>query len=259
MSEDRFAKFRVPAHPSAKIQKIIGVGSGKGGVGKSTVTSLLAVALMKAGKKVGIMDADITGPSIPRIFGIKDKAVVVRDGMLPAVTENGIKIISMSMLLPHEDQPAVWRGPVISNMLQQFAAHVKWGELDVLLIDLPPGTGDVPLSICQMIRLDGMLIVTTPQGMVSVIVSKAINMAKMMDVPVVGAVENFAAFRCPQCGTVSSMFGDSKTEKLCSDYEIPYLGQLVFDPRRAELCDRGEAEKMDVSEIEDIINKINME
>lgn len=256
MSEDRFAEFRVAAHPQARIQKIIGVGSGKGGVGKSTVTSLLAVTLRKQGKTVGILDADITGPSIPRMFGIREKAVVVRDGMLPAVTETGIKIISMSMILQNEDQPAVWRGPVVGNMLKQFWSNVKWGDLDVLLIDLPPGTSDVPLTICQMIQLDGMLIVTTPQKLVSVIVSKAINMAKMMDVPVLGVVENFAAFRCPECGTVSPLFGESRTEALCQEYDVPCLGSLVFDPRRAALCDRGAAEAADTGELAAIAEKV---
>ena len=202
--------FLEETHPMNNIKKVIGVVSGKGGVGKSMVAASLAVNLKNRGYKVGIMDADITGPSIPKMFGIHGKAEACEEGLIPTAVENGLKIMSVNLLLENEDDPVIWRGPVISGLVKQFWTETIWGDLDYLLIDMPPGTGDVPLTIYQSIPLDGVIIVTSPQELVQLIVKKAYHMAEAMNIPVLGVVENFSYVKCPDCGKEIKVFGESR-------------------------------------------------
>ena len=224
------------------IKHTIAVVSGKGGVGKSAVTSMLAVELQREGYKVGILDADITGPSIPKAFGINGPAMQNEVGILPAETESGIKIISVNMMLSDREQPVVWRGPVIAGLVKQFWQEVFWGELDYLIIDCPPGTGDVPLTVFQTIKLDGAVMVTSPQDLVSLIVKKALNMAKMMNINVLGIVENMSYVVCPDCGKQFSVFGDSTGRY--EELGVKLLARLPLDPSLAALIDNGVIEKM---------------
>jgi len=220
------------------IKHVVAVVSGKGGVGKSTVTSMLAVEMSRKGYKVGILDADITGPSIPKAFGIKDKALQSEIGILPAETKTGIKVISVNMMLPDEESPVVWRGPVIAGLVKQFWQEVVWGDLDYLFIDCPPGTGDVPLTVFQMIPLDGIVTVTTPQDLVSLIVKKALNMANMMNIPVIGIVENLSYFKCPDCGKEFSIFGE-KSDTVASETGIEILAKMPINPEISKQVDMG--------------------
>ena len=226
-----------PANKLSNIKHVIAVVSGKGGVGKSTVTSMMAVAMNKLGYKTAILDADITGPSIPQAFGLHEPAVGSDDGILPAVTKDGIKIMSINLLLPKETDPVVWRGPVVAGAVKQFWTDVCWGDVDYMFVDLPPGTGDVPLTVFQSLPINGVILVTSPQSLVSMIVSKAVNMAKMMDVPVYGFVENYSYFRCPDCGKTVEIFGKSKLSEIALEYSLPVLARLPIDPDRARLCD----------------------
>ncbi|SHH22992.1 Mrp/NBP35 family ATP-binding protein [Tepidibacter thalassicus] len=225
------------------IKKIIAVMSGKGGVGKSSVTSLIAVALRNKGYNVGILDADITGPSIPKVFGINKKRAE-SDGMhiYPVTTSTGIKVMSINLLIEKEDSPVVWRGPIIANSVKQFYTDTAWGELDYLLIDLPPGTGDVPLTIMQSLPVDGIVVVTSPQDLVSLIVKKSINMAKMMNTPIVGIVENMSYFECPDCNKKFNIFGKSNIEEIAKNMDIDVIAKLPIDPQFVELCDEGRIE-----------------
>ncbi len=225
------------------IKKVIGIMSGKGGVGKSSVTSLMATSLQNKGYKVGILDADITGPSIPKVFGINGKRAD-SDGvhMYPVSTTTGIKVMSINLLIEKEDSPIVWRGPAIANGVKQFYTDTAWGELDYLLIDLPPGTGDVPLTIMQSLPLDGIVVVTSPQDLVSLIVTKSINMAKMMEIPILGIVENMSYFECPDCNKKINIFGESKLEEIVKDMNIDILAKLPIDPQFVSLCDEGRIE-----------------
>ena len=241
-------------NPNSKIKLVIGIASGKGGVGKSFVTSTLAHKLASKGLKVGIMDADITGPSIPRAFGLKGM-LETEDGQFisPAVTEGGIKAVSLNLLLEDESSPVIWRGPVLSGLVRQFWTDVNWGTLDVLLIDMPPGTGDVPLTVFQSLPLDGLILVSTPQELVSMIVSKAGNMASMMNVNVLGLVENMAYVKCPHCGEELSLFGDDTVLlKTMEEYKIPLLDKIPLDPSVTALVDSGRTESVDVT---DLLNK----
>ena len=241
-------------NPNSKIKLVIGIASGKGGVGKSFVTSTLAHKLASKGLKVGIMDADITGPSIPRAFGLKGM-LETEDGQFicPAVTEGGIKAVSLNLLLEDESSPVIWRGPVLSGLVRQFWTDVNWGTLDVLLIDMPPGTGDVPLTVFQSLPLDGLILVSTPQELVSMIVSKAGNMASMMNVNVLGLVENMAYVKCPHCGEELSLFGDDAVLlKTMEEYKIPLLDKIPLDPSVTALVDSGRTESVDVT---DLLNK----
>lgn len=241
-------------NPNSKIKLVIGIASGKGGVGKSFVTSTLAHKLASKGLKVGIMDADITGPSIPRAFGLKGM-LETEDGKFisPAVTEGGIKAVSLNLLLEDESSPVIWRGPVLSGLVRQFWTDVNWGTLDVLLIDMPPGTGDVPLTVFQSLPLDGLILVSTPQELVSMIVSKAGNMASMMNVNVLGLVENMAYVKCPHCGEELSLFGDDAVLlKTMEEYKIPLLDKIPLDPSVTALVDSGRTESVDVT---DLLNK----
>lgn len=221
------------------VKHVIGVVSGKGGVGKSMVTSLLAVALKRRNLGVGILDADITGPSIPKIFGLRDKATGDENGIYPVRTKTGIDVMSINLLLENETDPVVWRGPIIGGTVKQFWTDVIWHDEDVLFIDMPPGTGDVALTVFQTIKLDGLIIVTSPQELVSMIVEKAVNMAKLMDIPVLGLVENFSYILCPDCGKQIPLFGESHVEEVAEHFGLPILGKLPLDPRLASACDKG--------------------
>lgn len=237
------------------IKNVIAIMSGKGGVGKSSVTALLAVALQKRGFRIGIMDADVTGPSIPKLFGLKGGQLISgTNGIAPAKTKLGIEVISVNLILPNEDEPVIWRGPVISGIINQFWTDVQWGELDYLLVDLPPGTGDVPLTVMQTLPLNGVIVVTTPQSLVSLIVKKAINMARKMKVPVIGLIDNYAYVECTDCKHQINLFGNSNTEEMAGKMGIPLLGQLPLDPTFVEFCDSGQIE--DYLNQESSINKV---
>lgn len=234
---------KAPMNKESNVKKVIGVVSGKGGVGKSSVTSMLAVAALRQGKKVAILDADITGPSIPKIFGVTDKATGSDDRIVPAVTDGGIKIISLNMFLENDTDPVVWRGPMLGGVIQQFWSNVVWGDIDVMYVDMPPGTGDVALTVYQSLPVDGMVIVTSPQELVSMIVAKAVKMAEMMDIPVTAIVENMAYFRCPNCGMEHKIFGESHVKAQAEKFGIEHIASLPIDADLAEACDKGTIEK----------------
>ena len=228
----------------SKVKKVIGVVSGKGGVGKSMVTSLLAVMFNRRGYDTAILDADITGPSIPKAFGITEKAMGSEQGILPAVTASGIKIISINLLLENDTDPVIWRGPVLAGAVKQFWTDVVWGDVDYMFVDMPPGTGDVPLTVFQSIPLDGIIVVTSPQDLVSMIVGKAVKMAQMMNVPILGIVENMSYFVCPDCGKKHYPFGESKLENIAKEYSLEILARLPIDSENAKACDMGKAESI---------------
>lgn len=234
---------KTPFNKDSRVKKVIGVVSGKGGVGKSTVTAMLAVLMNRKGYKTAVLDADITGPSIPKLFGIKPGAKQNELGILPAETAQGIKIMSINLLLQDEESPVVWRGPVIGGAVSQFWTDVYWGELDYMFIDMPPGTGDVPLTVYQSLKLDGIVIVTSPQDLVSLIVKKAYNMAAMMDIPVLGLVENMSCFVCPDCGKKYEIFGKSRIGDLAGELQTLVLGKMPIDPALAALADDGRFEE----------------
>ena len=223
----------------SSVRKVIGVVSGKGGVGKSLVTSLLAVTFNRRGFRTAILDADVTGPSIPKAFGIKEKAHGTEQYIIPAVTKTGIQMISVNLLLENETDPVVWRGPVIAGTVKQFWTDVIWKDVDYMFVDMPPGTGDVPLTVFQSLPLDGIVIVTSPQELVSMIVSKAVNMAKLMDIPILGIVENMSYVECPDCGRRISVFGESKTDAVAAEYGMKVLAKIPLDPVLAGNCDNG--------------------
>jgi Mrp family chromosome partitioning ATPase len=225
------------------IRSIIAVMSGKGGVGKSLVASLLAIALNRQGNKVGILDADITGPSIPRMFGITSHPGGSETGILPVQSRSGIEIMSINLLLPHEDDAVIWRGPLIGKAIQQFWQEVLWGNLDCLMVDLPPGTADAPLTVMQSIPLSGTIIAFTPQDLTAMVVRKAVKMAQMMKIPVLGVVENMSYFVSPETGKKIEIFGKSKGEEMAKTSGAPFLGQIPLDPQLAKLCDEGEVER----------------
>lgn len=248
------ADFKQPANKYSHIKKVIGVVSGKGGVGKSLVTCLLAAGCAKAGLKVGVLDADITGPSVPKSFGVHSRAMQDGECLLPAVTDGGIKLMSINLLLESESAPVVWRGPVISGVINQFWSDVRWGELDYLFVDMPPGTGDVALTVFQGLPVDGIVIVTTPQDLVQMIVEKAFNMAKMMKVPVLGLVENMSSYVCPDCGKSHPLFGTSKVEETAAALGVPVLAKLPLDPAVNALVDAGRVEDVQRPELQDFID-----
>ncbi|MBO4524796.1 Mrp/NBP35 family ATP-binding protein [Ruminococcus sp.] len=226
----------------SNIGKVIGVVSGKGGVGKTLVSSLLAVSMQRLGKNVGIMDADITGPSIPKAFGIHQKADACEFGIIPVKTKMGLDVMSINLLLENESDPVVWRGPVIAGVVKQFWTDVIWKDIDCLVVDMPPGTGDVPLTVFQSLPVDGIVIVTSPQELVSMIVEKAVKMAKLMNIPILGIIENMSYFECPDCGKRQSIYGESHIEDIAAQYDIPVLAKLPIDPQLAKLCDQGTIE-----------------
>ena len=221
------------------IKKVIGVVSGKGGVGKSFVTASLANEMASKGYRVGILDADITGPSIPRMYGIKGSATADDNGIYPILTKNDIKIMSINLLLPQEEAPVIWRGPILANMVKQFWTDVIWGELDYLFVDMPPGTGDVPLTVFQSLPVDGIVIVSSPQDLVHMIVRKAYNMAKMMNVPVIGLVENYSFVKCPDCGKEIYVFGESKVDAIGAELGVPVIAKMPLEPELAAIVDAG--------------------
>ena len=231
--------FLVDMNAFSDIKHVIGVVSGKGGVGKSMVTASLANQLASRGYRVGIMDADITGPSIPKMYGLHQRAVADDQGIYPAITDNDIKVISINLLMPNEESPVIWRGPVIAGMVKQFWSDVIWGELDYLFVDMPPGTGDVPLTVFQSLPIDGVVIVTSPQDLVRMIVKKAYNMADMMKVPVLGIVENYSYVKCPDCGKEIKVFGESHIDEIAAELKVPVLGKMPIDVKLAELADSG--------------------
>lgn len=223
----------------SQVKKVIGVVSGKGGVGKSLVTSMLATTLRRRENSVAILDADITGPSIPKCFGLKGKAMADENGLYPRDTKTGIKVMSINLLLEEETSPVVWRGPVIAGAIKQFWTDVVWGDVDYMFVDMPPGTGDAPLTVFQSLPLSGILIVTSPQELVSMIVSKAVEMAKLMNIPVLGLVENMSYVQCPDCGRRIQIFGESHIDEVAAKYSLPVLAKLPIDPTLASACDRG--------------------
>lgn len=231
-------------NPKSSVKKVIAVVSGKGGVGKSTVSSLLAVAMARDGKRVGILDADITGPSVPTAFGVQECAGANEDGLYPALTRSGIQVMSINLLLDDPADPVVWRGPVIAGAVKQFWTDVIWEDVDYLFVDMPPGTGDVPLTVFQSLPIDGVIIVTTPQDLVGMIVAKAVNMANMMNVPVLGLVENMSYFKCPDCGKEHAIFGESKVEQIAREFGIEHTARLPIDPVIAAMVDAGEVESV---------------
>ena len=245
-----------PMNSRSQINKVIAVMSGKGGVGKSLVTSSLAAKLKKKGYKVGILDADITGPSIPKMFGLNETANGDGNGLYPVETSSGIKVMSVNLLLEDEEEPVIWRGPVISSVVKQFWSDVYWGELDYLLIDMPPGTGDVPLTVFQSIPVDGAIIVTSPQDLVRLIVKKAYNMVVKMDIPVMGIVENYSYIECPDCGKKIAVFGESKIDEIASEIGVEVLGKLPIVPAIAKLADEGRFDEADNTFVDMAVDKI---
>ena len=241
---------------NSQVKKVIAVVSGKGGVGKSTVTSMLAMAMHKLGYKTAILDADITGPSIPKIFGVTGRAQGTELGIDPRLTSKGTEIMSVNLLLEHTDDPVVWRGPVIAGTVKQFWSDVVWGAVDYMFVDMPPGTGDVPLTVFQSLPVDGIVIVTSPQDLVSMIVKKACKMAKLMNIPVVGIVENMSYLICPDCGKKIDIFGHSKLEEVAKQTGLDILGRMPIDPKLAELCDEGRIEEMPVEYLESAVDKL---
>lgn len=238
------------------IRHVIAVVSGKGGVGKSMVTSLLAVAAHNKGKKVAVLDADITGPSIPKAFGVHERVMQNEFGILPATTKTGIELMSTNLLLEHEDDPVVWRGPVISGMIQQFWSDVVWGDVDYMFVDMPPGTGDVPLTVFQSLPISGIVVVTTPQDLVTLIVKKAFKMAKLMNVPVLGIVENMSYFQCDGCDKKHFLYGESKLESVAKELGVDVLAQLPIEPVNAKMVDAGTVELANTDHIESAVDAI---
>ena len=250
--------FHEPSHALSHIKHVIAVVSGKGGVGKSMVTSSLAVAMARKGYRVGILDADITGPSIPLAFGLHTHAEGTELGMYPVSTPSGIQVMSLNLLTENETDPVVWRGPVISGLVKQFWTEVIWGDVDYLFVDMPPGTGDVPLTVFQTLPVDGIVVVTSPQELVGMIVAKAVKMANMMDIPVLGFVENFSYFKCPDCGGCHPIFGDSHIDDIAANNALPVLAKLPIDPVLSAAVDKGEIESCPVNylaEAADYIDK----
>ena len=231
--------FLEKPHELSNIKKVIGVVSGKGGVGKSMVTSLLAVTMQRRGFKTAVLDADITGPSIPKAFGLHEKAMGDNNGIYPVMTKTGIEVMSVNLLLPDETDPVVWRGPVIANTVKQFWTDVIWNDVDYMFVDMPPGTGNVPLTVFQSLPIDGIIVVTSPQELVSMIVGKAVKMAEMMNVPVLGIVENMAYYECPDCKSRHSIFGESHIEEVAAKYGINSIAGMPINPKLAAACDKG--------------------
>lgn len=246
-SKNKPQSLLVEQNVYSNVKHVIGVVSGKGGVGKSFVTASLANLLAKKGYSVGILDADITGPSIPKMYGVHGPAEATEDGIEPKLTDNGIRLMSTNLLLPDEEAPVIWRGPVLANMVKQFWSEVMWGEVDYLLVDMPPGTGDVPLTVFQSLPVDGIVVVTSPQDLVKLIVKKALNMANTMNIPVLGLVENYSYIKCPDCGKEFSVFGKSTIDEVAAGVNVPVLGKLPIDLSLAELADAGEFACAEVS------------
>ena len=245
-----------PPHAKSHIKKVIGVVSGKGGVGKSMTSAMMAVSMRRKGYKVGVLDADITGPSIPKLFGVHGPAMGTEDGINPVESHTGIKIMSINLLLEDEEAPVVWRGPVIAGAVKQFWQEVIWDDVDFLFVDMPPGTGDVPLTVFQSLPVSGIIIVTSPQELVAMIVQKAVNMAKKMNVPILGLVENMSYLECPDCGKKISVFGESHLDEVAKEYGIPVLAQIPIRPAIAKAVDEGTVEYVEADFLDDAVKAV---
>ncbi len=243
--QEQITDFSEQLHEMSSVKKVIGIISGKGGVGKSLVTSMLAVTMNRMGYRTAILDADVTGPSIPKAFGIKEKAMGNNFGIFPVKTKTGIVIMSINLLLENDTDPVVWRGPIIAGVVKQFWTDVIWNDIDFMFIDMPPGTGDVPLTVFQSIAVDGIIVVTSPQELVSMIVSKAVKMAEMMNIPIIGLVENMSYFRCPDNGKDYQVFGESHIDKIADTHNLNVLYKLPIDPKISDACDKGMIELFD--------------
>ena len=255
-SRDKKPDFRAKANANSNVKKVIGVVSGKGGVGKSLITSLMAVTMRRRGLNSAILDADITGPSIPKAFGVHGMLGATEEGIIPAQSTTGVKIVSLNLMLENETDPVVWRGPVIAGTVKQFWTDVMWGDVDFMFVDMPPGTGDVPLTVFQSLPVDGILIVTSPQELVGMIVEKAVHMAQMMNVPVLGLVENMSYFKCDECGKNHYIFGQSHVEDIAQRNGIANTAQLPMDPTLAAACDKGMIEMFDGLWLEQIADAL---
>ena len=254
--DTRRKDFHEDPHELSTIRHVVAVVSGKGGVGKSLVTGLMAVAMSRKGKHVGILDADVTGPSIPKMFGVKGEVVGSEKGAYPVKSAHGIDIVSMNLLLEDASDPVVWRGPVISGVVKQFWHDFIWEDVDYMFVDMPPGTGDVPLTVMQSIRLDGILVVTSPQELVSMIVEKAVKMASLMNVPILGLVENMSYFECPDCGTRHAIYGKSHIEEIAKAYQLDVLARIPIEPTLAAECDAGQIETIEKTYVDEAVEKL---
>ena len=254
--DTRKKDFHEAPHELSTIRHVIAVVSGKGGVGKSLVTGLMAVAMSRKGKHVGILDADITGPSIPKMFGVKGEVVGSEKGACPVKSARGVDIVSMNLLLENASDPVVWRGPVISGVVKQFWHDFIWEDVDYMFVDMPPGTGDVPLTVMQSIRLDGILVVTSPQELVSMIVEKAVKMASLMQVPILGLIENMSYFECPDCGKRHAIYGKSHIEEIAKAYQLDVLAHIPIEPKLAAACDTGQIETVEETYVEGAVEKL---
>ena len=247
--------FLEPLYRESSVKKVIGIVSGKGGVGKSMTTSLLAVAAMRKGLHTAILDGDVTGPSIPQAFGLHERLLGNAEGIImPALTNFGIEVVSLNLMLEEETQPVIWRGPVVSDVVKQFWGKALWKDIDVMFVDMPPGTGEVPLTVFQSVPLDGIVVVSTPQELVGMIVEKAVNMAKMMNIPVLGLIENMSYIKCPDCGKEIRVFGDSHIDEIAEKYQVPVLGKLPIDPKLTEACDNGLIENLENIYLDGVID-----
>lgn len=255
-SEREQQDFSAKLNPEASVKKVIAVVSGKGGVGKSLVTSLLASEMQRRGYQTAVLDADITGPSIPKAFGIHEHARGTEDALIPVYSVKGTQIMSVNLILENDTDPVVWRGPVIAGVVTQFWSDVLWNNVDYMFVDMPPGTGDVPLTVFQSLPVDGIVIVTSPQELVSMIVSKAVNMANMMNIPVLGIVENMSYFKCPDCGKKHEIFGESKVEKVAAQFGVEHYARLPIDPAVAAMVDAGEVESVGTEELNGLVDYI---
>ncbi len=248
--------FRVPQNEQSDIKRVIGIVSGKGGVGKSFVTCALAAAVQKSGRSAAVLDADITGPSTPKLFGLTDKAQTSEIGIYPEETKTGVKVMSVNLLLQNDTDPVVWRGPVIAGTVKQFWSDVLWGDIDCMFVDMPPGTGDVPLTVFQSLPVDGIVVVSTPQQLVGIVVEKAAKMAKLMNIPLLAFVENMSYFECPDCQTRHHIFGESRIDGLAERYGVDCVIRMPIDPAVAALCDSGRVEELDTSVFGELIAKL---
>lgn len=255
-SERTAESFLKAPHKKSNIKKVIGIVSGKGGVGKSLVTGLTSVSVKREGFNTAILDADITGPSIPKMFGISGQVAANEEGIFPADSDTGIKMVSTNLILDNPTDPVVWRGPVIGGVVEQFWSDVMWGDVDYMFVDMPPGTGDVPLTVFQSLPVDGIIIVTSPQELVSMIVEKAVKMAGMMDIPVVGIVENMSYLECPECGKKINIFGESNIDEVAKEMGLEVLGRIPVTPKLAELCDAGRVEDFEGDWLNGVIEKL---
>jgi Mrp family chromosome partitioning ATPase len=258
-SERTAESFRKSLHPGASVKKVIAVVSGKGGVGKSLVTCLMASEMQRRGFNCAVLDADITGPSVPKSFGVHEHCMGTDEYIYPVTTHTGLQLMSMNLILENETEPVVWRGPVIAGAVTQFWTDVMWRGVDYMFVDMPPGTGDVPLTVFQSLPVDGIVIVTTPQDLVGIIVEKAVHMAELMNIPVLGLVENMSYFKCPDCGREHAIFGESKVEALAKQYGIAHVARLPIDPAITAMVDAGEVESVSGEHISPIVDVIQKE